>query len=46
MTKENIPKLITRKGRYHYANNMVNNSARKKPVLKIQALGGLMKVFG
>lgn len=43
MTKESIANLMTRKGRCHDA-NMIDNSARKKPILKIQAIGGLMQV--
>ena len=31
---------------FHYANNMVSNSARKKPVLKTQLIEGLWQVCG
>lgn len=35
---------MRRKGRCHDANNVINNSAKKKPTLKIQAIDGLMQV--
>lgn len=44
MTKENIPSLLTRKDRYHYANDIVNISARKKLILKTQVIDWLMQV--
>lgn len=44
MTKESIVNLMRRKGRCHDANNVINNSSKKKPILKIQATGGLMQV--
>lgn len=42
MTKKSIANLMTRKGRCQDGNNMIDNSARKKPILKIQAIGGLI----
>lgn len=44
MIKESIANLMRIKGRCHDANNMINNSAKKKPVLEIQAIDGLMQV--
>ena len=33
------------KKEYHYANNMVNNSLKKKPIFKTQVKDGLSAVF-